>query len=363
MMNKFPGILVVIAMLFGAFPGEHSAFAKDEVAISGDSTTMSLSKNYTILEVRQAIERVREGNYAEAVPILQKYAANRDIGATYVLGKLYVHGLGVEASTLAATKLFTANAEDGHTPSMMALAQINQKTRPGISLYMIKQAATAGDLFALTELGKVYEKGILGVQQNPRQAFNYYQEASNSGNPLGDYHLGRFYDQGIGVSANEVESTRFYRKAALGGIVDANAMMAKRYFEGKGLDSDPIAAIGWLTRGAQNGSTESMVVLGERYEMGDTLKQDLNRAGQLFSQAAKMGNPAGAYKLAMMYQNGTGTKADPVRAYVLLSGAQTLPKAQAAMTELKSRLTLKQMEEAQKQIDAITQNAATKSGN
>ncbi len=353
-MNKLPVILFVAAMLWNSSTGVQCVQARDEVAISSDATTLSLSKSYGVMEVRKAIESVRQGNYAEAIPTLQNYATQGDLGATYVLGKLYIHGKGVSKSMDAATKLFTANAEGGHAPSMLALAEIKAPTSPSEALFLIKQAATAGNFGAKLQLGLAYENGALGAAKNPRLAFKYFQEASDAGYPVGHYHVARFYELGIGeVSANDVKSTRFYRKAALGGVAVANTIMAKRYFQGKGLEADPIAGIGWLTRGVQNGSGEAMVLLGERYELGDTMKQDLNRAGQLYSQAAKMGNPGGTYKLAMMYFNGTGTKRDPVRALVLLSGAKALPQAQQAMAMIKLELSAAQIAEAEEQIKKI----------
>ena len=361
-MNKLPRILVAFAILLGVSFYEPCAHAQ-EASITGDGTIQSLAQNHAVPKVREAIEAVNKGDYAKAMPVLQEFAKKDDVGATYVLGRLHNYGLGVEASIEKATELFMANAESGHTPSMMALAAIKQSSKPAEAIYFVKQAASAGDVAAMVQLGSIYETGKLGVTENPKQAFNYFKEASELGNPFGDYHLARCYDLGIGVSANEVQSTRLYRKAAFGGVVDANSIMAKRYFEGKGLEADPIAAIGWLTRGAQNGSAEAMVVLGERYAKGDTLKQDINRAGQLFSQAAKMGNPTGTYKLGMMFLNGTGTKSDPVRAYVLLSGAPTHPEAQQQLQSLKRFLTPDQLKSAQEQVAKIaTEQTAGKSG-
>ena len=363
MTNKLRCLFFVSAVLcFASFGGISSSQAKDiTVSLANDSTTLSLSRNYTVKEVRTAIEFVREGDYEKAVPTLLEYAQKGDTGATYVLGKLYANGLGVDASATEAAKLFTANSANGHAPSMMALAGLKQSSNPAEALYLIKQADGAGDLAATAQLGKIYENGALGVAKNPKHAFKYYQRASDEGVPIAKFHLARLYDNGIGVSANEVQSTRLYRQAALSGVAVANAVMARRYFEGKGLESDPIAGVGWLTRGAQLGSSDAMVVLGERYELGDTLKQDLNMAGRLYSQAAKMGDPAGIYKLATFYLKGLGTKPDPVRAYVLLSNpqVQVLPKAKALFDKLETQLSPTQLATARKKLKEQTQESAT----
>jgi len=363
MINKLRCLFFVSAVFgFASFGSISSLRAKEvTVSLANDSTTLSLSRNYTVVEVRTAIEFAREGDYEKAVPTLSEYAQKGDVGATYVLGKLYANGLGVDASATEATKLFTANTENGHAPSMIALAELKQSSNPAEALYLIKQADGAGDLAATTQLGKIYENGALGVAKNLKQAFNYYQKASDEGVPIARFHLARLYDNGIGVSANEVQSTRLYREAALSGVAVANAVMARRYFEGKGLESDAIAGVGWLTRGAQLGSPDAIVVLGERYELGDTLKQDLSMAGRLYSQAATMGDPAGTYKLATFYLNGLGTKPDPVRAYVLLSSpqVQVLPKAKALFDKLETQLTSTQLATAKKKIEEQSQKSTT----
>lgn len=351
MINNHIGRLVAITLLLGV--SFASTFAQDAAQLNGDSATAALAKEHAVAEVRSAIAMCGKKEFTKAIPILKKHSDNGDIGATYVLAKLHSFGLGVEKAPAVAMELFAKNITDGHVPSMLALAKLKQTDSPAEAIQLIKQASAFGDPTSLTTLGSIYENGSLGVAANPKLAFKYYEKAAEKGHPFGNFHLARFYDDGIGVSANEVQSTRLYRKAAIGGVAAANPIMAKRYFEGKGIDEDPIAAIGWLTRGAQQGSTESMVVLGERYQRGDVVSKDLNQAGKLFSQAAKMGDPFGTYNLAMLYLKGTGTKADPVRAYVLLSGAQSLPKAQEALKELKQKLTASQLADAQKQVDAM----------
>ncbi len=353
---------VFIALGLVAFEFAPLTQARDITTSIGDSTTQALANEHTVLEVRKAIAFCRNGEFAKAVPILQDYSDKGDVGATYVLAKLYSNGLGVARSFDTAIRLFTLNAESGHTPSMMGLAALKETSNPAEALSLMKQAASEGDLAAVSRLGLIYENGQLGVSKNARLAFNYFEKASDSGFAIAKFHLARFYDDGISVSANEIQSTRLYRQAALGGVSVANTVMAKRYFEGKGVEADPIAGIGWLTRGALYGSPEAMVILGDRYQLGDTIPKDLNRAGKLYSQAAQMGDPGGIYKLAMMYKSGTGTTPDPIRAYVLLSDprAQVLPQSKSLYLELKNQLTPQQLATANEKIKQQTKETTQK---
>ena len=315
-----------------------------------DATTTELASSYNVVPVREAIAECRNGNFAEAVPVLKKYAAKSDVAATYVLAALYLGGTGVEKSEEQAIELLGKNVAGGHTPSMVRLAKLKQKQSPAVALQLYKQAAAGSNPLAQLELGRIFESGLLGSRANPKLAFKYYEKAHKNKHVLGTYHMARCYDTGVGVSPNALESTRLFRQAATAGAGSANTVMARRYFEGKGVEADPVAAVGWLLRGTQAGSAEAMVLLGQRYEAGDVIGKDLNRAGQLYSAAAKLNDPVGRYQLAQLYLNGTGTKKDPVRAFVLLEGATSYPKAVEQLAQLTKALSKEQLELARKKI-------------
>lgn len=319
------------------------------VGLSGD-TTREFGTTHSIIAVREAISQCRKGEFATALPVLKEYADKNDIGATYVLAILYLDGLGVERSQETAIELLNKNIAGDHTPSMVRLALIKEVDSPAMAMQLYKQASAGNDPMAHLKLGNVFENGSLGVTQNLRLAFEYYEQAHQAKDVRGTFHVARCYDEGIGVSPNAIESTRMFRNAALRGAGPANEMMARRYFEGKGVEADSVAAIGWLIRGSQAGSSGAMVLLGQRYEVGDAIGRDLNQAGQLYSAAAKIGDPAGRYFLAMMYLNGIGTRKDPVRAYILLNGATAMPKAKSQLEELEKELSEAQLSMARQRI-------------
>ncbi len=311
-----------LAILIAAICTNQSiADVTDDTYLKNDATAADYAKNYRIIAVRNAIALCQDGKYEKAIPILEKFAEAKDVGATYVLAKLHYEGLGVPQSKQRTIELLTSNVESGHSPSMVQLGQLKEADSLAEAVQLYKMASAAGDVYAHVKLGTIMEKGGPGVPINPKLAFKYYERAFEANTPVGLYHVARCYDQGMGVAPNPIESTRLFKSAAMAGVPIANTMMAKRYFEGQGVEADPVAAVGWLMRGAQAGSTESMVLLGQRYEAGDVIGKDLNRAGQLYSAAAKMNDPTGRFLLARMYLQGTGTKADLVRAYVLLEGA------------------------------------------
>jgi len=347
------GLVVLITAVCGS---QIIADVPDKVV--NDATAADYAKNYKVVAVRNAIAKCRQGKYEEAVPVLETYAKANDVGATYILAKLCLEGLGVPKSRERTLELLTKNVEDGHAPSMVQLGQLKEDDTPAEALQLYKMASAAGDMNAHVKLGLIMETGKLGARPNPKLAFKYFEKSFKANSPIGMYHVARCYDSGLGVSPNAIEATRLFRSAAMFGIPRANTLMAQRYFEGKGVEPDPVAAVGWLLRGAQAGSTEAMVLLGQRYENGDVIAQDFNRAGQLYSDAAKLNDPTGRYLLARMYLRGTGTKADPVRAYVLLEGAQSLPRAKALFEKLSNELSPSQLTLAQQKIADAKANEA-----
>lgn len=316
-----------------------------------DAQFAELGSAHAIFEVREAIAQCRQGKYEQALPVLREYALRSDIGATFVLAKLYQGGLGVEKSDETAAKYLQANVDAGHGPSLIALAEVQEKIQPAAAIMNYKKAKAKGDPSGSLKLGDIYERGLLGQKPNPKLAFANYEKAAQADSPLGHYHLARCYDGGIGTSPNELLATRSFLKAAMQGVPYAQVQMARRYYEGKGLEKDPIAAFGWLTQASQKGSTEAMVLLGQRYEAGDVISQNLDLAGRWYSNAAKRGDPTGQYYLALLYANGKGTQQDLTRAYVLLyASAKSLPMAAESLKVLEPKLSKSQKEEADKMI-------------
>lgn len=118
----------------------------------------------------------------------------------------------------------------------------------------------------LNTLGQCYEYGI-GVAENSKQAFHYYQLAMENGFIDGQFNLGRCYEEGIGVKADAHMAMRLYGLAA---------------------EKSP---------GAQNR-------MGELYLQGALITKDLEMAYELFQEAASVGYPPALHNLAKLYLHG-----------------------------------------------------------
>ncbi|MEM9478525.1 MAG: tetratricopeptide repeat protein [Verrucomicrobiota bacterium] len=316
-----------------------------------DEVDTSSLTTHEIAEIREAINRCLKGDYEPAIPVLQRHAEGGEVASTFVLGKLYADGEGVPRSPDRAARLLRANTARTHTPSMIALGELLEKTDPDEALQLYRQAASLNDPIGLYKLGEVYERGRLGESPNEKMAFDYFEKLAALGDAEGEARVAQYYDEGKGVTADPVKATRIYRKAALRGHLPSMVTLSRRYFGGSGLDADPVAAVGWLTRASQLGSTEAQVLLGLRYEIGDATFKDLNEAGKLYSRAAAAGNPEGDYHLGRLYRDGLGTEADPVRAYVLFSMAQADARAQDALMKLERKLSASQLLAAKTKLE------------
>ncbi|MDH3348616.1 MAG: sel1 repeat family protein [Desulfobulbaceae bacterium] len=110
--------------------------------------------------------------------------------------------------------------------------------------------ASSGNPEAQYHLGMFYNNGI-GTSKNIAKAFEMFQKSSAGGNPLGSYKLGCYYSgQGKGVVKNDQNKGLKYKLiAAEAGYVRAQQDVAAKYFN----DNDIQKAISWWEQAANQG--------------------------------------------------------------------------------------------------------------
>tara|TARA_E500000178_G_C16889727_1_gene692987 strand:+ start:194 stop:433 length:240 start_codon:yes stop_codon:yes gene_type:complete len=75
-------------------------------------------------------------------------------------------------------------------------------------------------------LGVLYRNGI-GVEADLKQAVQWYQRATEQGEPTALFNLGSLYRKGYGVPKNETKALDLYREAAGKGNAQAKQMLRK----------------------------------------------------------------------------------------------------------------------------------------
>jgi TPR repeat protein len=139
--------------------------------------------------------------------------------------------------------------------------------------------ANKGDAEAQYHVGMMYNNGI-GTQQDPRQAFEWFQKSTASNDPLGAYKLGCYYDgQGAGiVTADANEALKYKLIAAKAGYALAQHDVASLY----GRQDNFEEAAKWLKLAGDQGYPDALYRLSGLYFEGKGAPRDLSLAYAYF---------------------------------------------------------------------------------
>lgn len=133
--------------------------------------------------------------------------------------------------------------------------------------------ANKGDAEAQYHVGMMHNNGI-GTQQDPRQAFEWFQKATASNDPLGAYKLGCYYDgQGVGiVTQDATEALKYKLVAAEAGYALAQHDVALLYDR----QGNPEQALKWWKRAGDQGYPSALYRLSMVYSAGKIAPRDLS---------------------------------------------------------------------------------------
>jgi hypothetical protein len=187
------------------------------LAAASNSPSPSPSGAEGLTEARHYLDL---GDYAKALPPLQKAADAGDAVAMYDLGRLYEKGLGVAQDYAQARKWFQKAVEAGNYHAMDNLGWLYQHGWGVTQDYAqarqwYQRAAEAGNATAMANLGMLYRDG-LGVAQDYGQARQWYQKAAEAGNATAMANLGMLYRDGLGVAQDYAQARQWFQKAAEG---------------------------------------------------------------------------------------------------------------------------------------------------
>lgn len=289
------------------------------------------------------------------------------------------------------------NAQAGDPNSQFILAQkycrgqsVSRDFNEAVKWY--SKAAQQGFAKAQYELGVLYEGGI-GVPQNFKHAFEWYSKAAQQGYTKAQYSLGLFYSLGLGVGRDYPAAIEWFNKAAHQGYDQAEFSLGLMYFNGRGVEQDYEQAAKWLTKAAVKGNTKAEYYLGVLYckIKNKDNEIDYKQAAKWFTRAAARGDAKSQYILAAMYCKGQGVPQDYKTAvkWFTKSAAQGFTKSQLVLAacygdgkgvpqdyveslkwtllaslngdkdamwlqnEVRDKMTVSQIEEAQKRVNKL----------
>lgn len=166
-----------------------------------------------------------------------------------------------------------------------------------------QQAAAAGDVEAMNNLGDFYYYGDEAGGRDYLQAITYYEQAAELGNAKAMYSMGYMYENGEGVSQNYQMAITYYEQAAAAGNTKAMNSLGQLYENGEEVSQDYQMAIAYYEQAISLGSAAAMNNMGMMYVNGYGVNQDLNKAKEYFEKAAELGNEAAKENLELHFSN------------------------------------------------------------
>jgi TPR repeat protein len=179
-------------------------------------------------------------------------AASGHVEATCHLAILFQVGQGVSGgkNTYEADRLYGDAATAGSAHAKCNLAMSSSQSAPQ-RVELTKQAAEAGHLQAMCNLGNMYQHGDETMPNDAALAFSWWEKAADAGSAIGMYNVGIAFRDGIGVAVDHTMSVTWLTSASDLGYGLAQYNLGVAYTEGKGVASDHAKAAG-LYRAAAN---------------------------------------------------------------------------------------------------------------
>ncbi len=192
-----------------------------------------------------------------------------------------------------ATTVVTPGAAPG--PNATALYNEGaQKIEAGnkAGLEPLQRAANLGLPAAEAYLGRLYEKGGVGLAKNPTEARRWYERAAQAGDRSAMHNLALNYFDGTGGPKNLTVAAEWFRRAATAGLTDSQYNLGRLYEEGLGVSQNPAEAYKWYILAARGGTDQ------QRTEA----RTAAARVGGLISQQARANAEKAATDLAAQAQ-------------------------------------------------------------
>jgi len=95
------------------------------------------------------------------------------------------------------------------------------------------------------------------VSNGDKEAAKWYRKAAEQGDATAQYHLGRMYAKGEGVTENYKESVVWLSRAANQGNAEAQLGLGYMYETGRGIPKDNVKAYAWMVLAAAQGVKEA----------------------------------------------------------------------------------------------------------
>jgi len=175
------------------------------------------------------------------------------------LGDCYAHGTGVKQDPAEAAAWYRKAADKGDPAGQFAYANC-LAAGTGIAKNEADAAKWLGDAVGQNHGPALVKKGqaLMAASDDKREeAVQLFKKAADKDDGVGQYELGRCYENGTGVDKDEREAVGWYKKSARAGYVNGQLAYGKCLLHGVGVQESRGLANYWIKLAAQQGSDEA----------------------------------------------------------------------------------------------------------
>ena len=156
----------------------------------------------------------------------------------------------------------------------------------------------------------LFEQNGWGRKPNPVAACAWFEKAARKQVPAAEHFWGDCLAQGTGRPTDIPAALSWYEKAASHGHFISWCSAAEHYLSGQSIPQDVEKGLTLCTQAAQANSPPAMIWLAKHYLEGSTLKQDLAAARYWYLQAAELRSTEAQFRLGVMLAQGQGGEPD-----------------------------------------------------
>ncbi|KAI8850305.1 hypothetical protein BC829DRAFT_425192 [Chytridium lagenaria] len=260
--------------------------------------------------------------------------------ALFILAECHGTGaLGVAVDHDKAFNLYLQAVKQNHPAATYRVAHFS----------FFRKGASLGETSSMYKLGMILLNGLLGQNQNIREAVNWLKKAAqqaDKNNPHSLHELGLLYEEKNAsdpAAADPSYSRELFHKAAQFGYAPSQYRLGLCYEYGLlGLPVDPRRSIAWYTKAAEQGEPEAELALSGWYLTGadGILRQNDTEAYLWARKAADKGLGKAEYAVGHYTETGVGVRVDydEARKWYLRAAAQGNKRAIHRLKELKGVL-------------------------
>lgn len=167
----------------------------------------------------------------------------------------------------------------------------------------------------------LFEQQGWGRPADPVAACAWFDKAAQKHIPAAQQFLGDCLAQGIGRAVDGPAAVQWYRKAAASGIAYAHCSAGDLYIAGKVVPRDVRQGLALCTAAAQAESPPAMLKLAHYYREGSQVPADPRLARYWYEQAAQRHSHEAQFRLGVMLSEGEGGEANLTQARFWLERA------------------------------------------